>query len=97
MTYVFSGIFLLLIIYVIKFIGYDAKSVISNTYNKRTDLLAEDVIRGDILTADGKIIATTIVEEDGEEVRSYPYGKLYAHVGGYLSNGKSGLELYANY
>ena len=97
LTYVFSGIFLLLILYVIKFIGYDAKSVISNTYNKRTDLLAEDVIRGDILTSDGKIIATTMVEEDGEEIRSYPYGRLYAHVGGYLTNGKSGLELYANY
>ena len=97
LTYVFSGIFLLLIVYIIKFIGFDAKSVIANTYNKRTDLLAEDVIRGDLLTSDGKIIATTIVEEDGEEVRNYPYGNLYAHVGGYLENGKSGLELYANY
>ena len=81
----------------VKFIGYDAKSVISNTYNKRTDLLAEDVIRGDILTSDEKIIATTLVGEDGQELRSYPYGSLYAHVGGYLANGKSGLELYSNY
>ena len=97
MTYVFSGVFLLLIIYMVKFIGYDAKSVISNTYNKRTDLLAEDVIRGDILTSDEKIIATTLVGEDGQELRSYPYGSLYAHVGGYLANGKSGLELYSNY
>ena len=96
-TYVFSGVFLLLIIYMVKFIGYDAKSVISNTYNKRTDLLAEDVIRGDILTSDEKIIATTLVGEDGQELRSYPYGSLYAHVGGYLANGKSGLELYSNY
>lgn len=97
MTYVFSGIFLLLILYMIKFIGIDAKSAIANTYNKRTDLLAEDVVRGDILTSDGEIIATTLVKEDGTELRQYPSGALYAHVGGYLANGKSGLELYGNY
>ena len=95
-TYLFLGFFLLVIIHIIRFIAFDAKSVISNTYNKRTDLLAEQVVRGDILTSDGKRIATTVIE-DGKEVRSYPYGTLYAHVGGYLPNGKAGLELYANY
>ena len=30
--------------------------------------------------------------EDGSEMRTYPYGEVFAHVVGYDVNGKSGLE-----
>ena len=35
--------------------------------------------------------------EDGTEERSYPYSNIFAHVVGYDTNGKSGLESEANF
>lgn len=70
---------------------------ISSTYNGLQDLYAAHVVRGDILSADGEILATTDVAENGDETRIYPYGKLFSHVVGYGVNGKAGLEKQENY
>lgn len=51
--------------------------------------------RGQILTADGQIIAESIeVDEDFDLLRVYPQGDLYAHTAGFfsLNFGASGLE-----
>lgn len=49
------------------------------------------------MSSDGEVLAQTNVSEDGTEERSYPYNNVFAHVVGYDSNGKSGLESEANF
>ena len=66
--------------------------MLSNPYNRTQDLLAERVERGKIVSSDGEVLAETLVNKDGEEVRSYPYDNLFAHVVGHFDNGKTGLE-----
>ena len=96
-AYVFLGIFVCMIGYFIYFQTMVSSDVITSPYNKRQDTFADRVVRGNIVTADGEIIATTSVAADGSETRVYPYNDLFAHVAGYASHGKSGLELQANY
>ena len=66
----------------------------NNVYNtKRQDLLAAQTIRGDILSADGEVLATTDIDTDE---RRYPFDKIFAHAIGYASNGRMGIEQSAN-
>lgn len=91
-------IFAALIGYILIFLAGDNSSLLSNPYNaKRQDLLAERVSRGEILSADGKVIARTIIEDNGDENRYYPYGSMYAHAVGYVAKGKTGIEQTYNY
>ncbi len=71
--------------------------VINNPYNSRQDALAERIVRGEIQASDGSVLAETIVASDGTESRHYPYGRQFAHVVGYSSMGKTGLESLANF
>ena len=96
-TYFFLAVFVIMIVYFVKFLIVDGDEVINNPYNKRGKILANSVVRGNILSSDGKILAKTIVNEDGSETRSYPYGSMFAHVVGYSTYGQTGLELQANY
>lgn len=97
MTYAFALVFLAMIGYVIYFMAVDSRTVIANSANKRQDSFADKVVRGKILTGDGKVIAETKVSENGDETRKYPYGSLFSHAVGYTQYGKSGLELEGNY
>lgn len=96
-AYVFLGIFVCMIGYFIYFQTMVSSDVITSPYNKRQDTFADRVVRGNIVTADGEIIATTNIGADGSETRVYPYNDLFAHVAGYASHGKAGVELQANY
>lgn len=96
-AYIFVGVFVCMIGYFIYFQTVVSSNVITSPYNKRQDTFADRVIRGNIETGDGMVIATTQVAEDGTETRVYPYQDLFAHAVGYASNGKSGVELLANY
>ena len=86
-----------MISYFIYFQMVKSESVINSSYNSRLDLYAEHVIRGDITTADGTVLAKTTVNDDGSETREYPYGRMFAHVVGYTNNGKGGLESQYNF
>ena len=97
MAYAFLGIFLCLIGYFVYFQAVESSNVITSPYNKRQDTFADRVVRGELLTNDGTVIATTEVAADGTETRVYPHGDLFAHAVGYASHGKSGMELLANY
>ena len=86
------------------FVGYfvwfqveESGQVINNTYNGRIETLEESTIRGQILASDGTILAETVVDEDGNETRYYPYGEMLAHTTGYIGRGKTGVESLANY
>lgn len=96
-SYGFAALFILLIGYIVYFNVYLKDDVLKSSYNKRQDSKAEYVVRGSIESADGNILARTDVDGDGNESRVYPYGRLFAHVVGYVNNGKSGLESEENY
>lgn len=96
-SYIFLGIFVCMIGHFIYFQVAVSSNVITSPYNKRQDTFADRVIRGDIVTGDGVVIATTEVAQDGTETRVYPYAGLFAHAVGYASMGKTGIELLANY
>ena len=96
-TYVIVFLFLCMIGYEGFFLSQKRDEIINNTYNSRLDSFADRVIRGDILSSDGQILAQTQQQEDGTELRSYPYGDLFAHVIGYSSMGKTGLEAQGNF
>lgn len=74
-----------------------SKDIINSPYNVRLDSMADRVVRGEIQDRNGNVLAKTEVAEDGTEQRVYPYGCLYAHIVGYDSHGKSGLESTENF
>ncbi|MBO8462674.1 MAG: hypothetical protein IAC13_01940, partial [Firmicutes bacterium] len=81
-AYLFAGLFLGLMIYIGYFVEIDSKDVITNPRNQRQDMLAKSVVRGNIESIDGEVLAKTEVDEDGNETRVYPFEHLYAHVVG---------------
>ena len=96
-TYIFIGLFVMLLANFSYFLFVDSKTVINNTYNKRQDLLAERVIRGQILGNDGEVLAQTIEDDEGNSKRVYPYKDLFVHVVGRFDKGKTGIELSENF
>ena len=96
-SYIFVGIFMMMIGYFIYFNAVKAKDIINSPYNTRQELFEERVIRGNIYSSSGDILARTEVYEDGTENRIYPYGSMFAHVVGYSSQGRKGIESLENY
>ena len=92
----FSFLFLGMISYYIFFIYTGSREMINNSYNQRQQLLTRKNIRGNILSSDGHVLAETITFEDGTEQRHYPFGKLFSHVVGFSTRGKTGIEAEAN-
>lgn len=90
--YIFVGLLLLMMGYYSYFIIAKSNEVINSPYNKRQEVLAQRIIRGEILSADGQILARTLTDEEGNETREYPYGDVFAHVVGRVSKGTSGIE-----
>ena len=83
--------------YMVHFNAVRSKEIINSPYNVRLDSMADRVVRGKILDRNGKVLAETEVNDDGKEKRIYPYGELFAHVVGYDSKGKSGIESTQNF
>lgn len=97
MSYIFVVLFLFLMGYFLYFVIVQGPQVITSPYNKRQNSEAEKVERGMILSANGKVLAQTVVGDNGEETREYPYENMFAHVVGYDIQGKFGLESSASY
>jgi peptidoglycan glycosyltransferase len=76
---------------------FESETFINNPYNSLQNLFSEYVVRGDIASADGYVLATTVVDDEGNEKRVYPYKDLFAHAVGYTAKGKTGLENQANF
>ena len=90
--YIFLVMIVLMMGYFSYFLIARSNEVINSTYNKRQEVLAEVVVRGEIRSSDGEVLAKTIVEKDGKEKRKYPFGEVYAHVVGRVSKGQTGIE-----
>ena len=95
--YLFLGLFLAMMVYFVYIQVYKSEAFINSPYNSLQDLFSEHVVRGDILSADGEVLATTKVNDDGTEHRDYPYGRMFSHAVGYAVNGKAGLENQENF
>ena len=89
------ALFLCMMGYFVYFQVARSKEVLASPYNERQDLYAEHVSRGMILSSDGEVLAQTVETEDGS-YREYPYGSVFAHVVGYDTHGKSGIETSEN-
>ncbi len=96
-TCIFLAVFVGMIGYLVYFQLVEAGNIINNPYNKRQEVLAKKVLRGQILASDGSVLATSVIDTDGNEIRYYPYGRLMCHTLGYVGNGGSGLENSAAY
>lgn len=91
---VFAGLFVAISGYLVHYVYFDSPQVINNSYNaKRQEIVAAKTVRGDILSADGQVLATTLANT---EERYYPYGEVFAHAIGYASHGRMGVEQSAN-
>lgn len=95
-TYGFVGLFLLMIGYLTYFTATSRQELLNNSYNSRQELLLAENYRGAIYAADGQVLAQTLVLEEGEK-RIYPFEKLFSHIVGYSTRGKTGIEAQANY
>ncbi len=96
-TYVMLLLFTGMIGYFIYFDAVTSKEVINNAHNSRLAKMAESVERGDILSADGEVLAESVDDGNGNYYRYYPYGCTFAHVVGTSEINKSGIELSADY
>ncbi len=96
-TYTFLLLFLGMMIYFAYFQFVRSEDFINSPYNTRQDTFSARIVRGDILSADGKILAETVTDGEGNETRNYPYGSMYAHAVGYSVNGKAGIESQMNF
>lgn len=91
-VYIFVGLFVLMMGYFAYFLLVRSDGVINSAYNLRHDVLAKRVVRGKILSADGRVLAETITDDDENEIRSYPYDHMYAHLVGRVLRGRTGIE-----
>ena len=62
------------------------QEMINNSYNSRQEMLINQNTRGTIYANDGQVLAQTVVDEDGEERREYPFANKFSHVVGYAAN-----------
>ena len=95
--YMFLAVYIAMILYFIYFLGWKSKDFIHNDYNGLWTVFEDDVQRGDIITSDGYVIAETVINENQEEIRNYPFCGMFAHVTGYSQRGRTGLERQLNF
>ncbi|MDO5551569.1 MAG: penicillin-binding protein 2, partial [Lachnospiraceae bacterium] len=89
--------FLGLILYFGYFLQITSEEVINNSYNARLDRFSDRIVRGNIVSSDGQVLAETHIGDNGDEIRVYPFGTLFAHVVGHSTKGKTGLESLGNF
>lgn len=86
------AVFVGMLIYFLTFEISGKSEVITNPLNNRTQNMEQTVFKGDVISSDNVVIATTQNAEDGTEYRLYPFGSLFAHTLGYTPMGGAGLE-----
>lgn len=96
-TWFFTFLFLGMIGYITYYSATHKQELINNSYNGRQQMLLAQNRRGSIFSADGEILAKTVEDENGNEIREYPYQNLFSHIVGYSVNGRMGIESLANY
>lgn len=93
----FGLLFAALIGYLGYFVATSEQEMVNNSYNSRQEILLSRNYRGAIYSRDGEVLAETQLDQDQNESRVYPYGRLFAHAVGYSTKGRTGVESLANY
>ncbi len=83
--------------YITYYAATHRQELINNSYNGRQQMLIAQNTRGKILSSEGEVLAQTVEDDQGKEIRQYPYRNLFSHVVGYATNGRMGVEAQANY
>jgi len=95
------GFFLILFAVLIGYLGYftatSEQEMINNSYNSRQEILLSQNYRGTIYSRDGEVLAESVLDEEQNETRVYPYENLFSHIVGYSTKGRMGVEALANY
>lgn len=93
----FGLLFAAMIGYLGYFVATSEQEMVNNSYNSRQEILLSRNYRGAIYSRDGEVLAQTRLDENQNESRVYPYGRLFAHAVGYSTKGRTGVESLANY
>lgn len=97
MSLLFSGVMIGMLVFLGQFTATNEQEMINNSYNSRQQILLSRNYRGKILAAGGEVLAETVLDEQQNEKRNYPYKDLFSHIVGYSSQGRMGVESLANY
>ncbi|GHU54973.1 penicillin-binding protein [Clostridia bacterium] len=89
--YFICVLFSLLIVRLVKFVYFDSSTLVNNTYNRRLSSFDAHILRGDILDANGEVLATTELD-GGVSTRVYPYKSKFAHIVGFSGYTQQGVE-----
>ncbi len=89
--------FFLLLGYIGKLVLVDRTTISTNSYNTRLRYVDHTIRRGDIVDIDGEVLATSVLQGDGTYAREYPRARMAAHITGYSSVGKTGVEAAENF
>ncbi|MBI2692075.1 MAG: hypothetical protein HYX29_09060 [Solirubrobacterales bacterium] len=89
-------LFALMVFYTARWTVFEARSLNQNALNKIPAQKNAKKPRGAILARSGRVVARSVKQPDGEYVRRYPQGELFAHPVGYsfAFYGQSSLEKY---
>lgn len=93
----FSALFLCMAVYLVHFVATSEQDMINNSYNSRQEILLSRNYRGSIYSRDGEVLAQTVLDENQNETRVYPFSNLFSHIVGYSTQGRMGVEALANY
>lgn len=91
------ALFVSMILYMCIYAATHEQNLFTNDYNSREEILLDKNVRGNIYSADGQVLATTKIGDDGSEIRQYPFGRLFSHIVGYAAEGGSGIEIQYDY
>lgn len=91
-------LFAVLVVFTSRWTVFEASSLRNNGLNRRALLEQQRIHRGEILAADGTVLARSVPRAEGTWERTYPRGGLFAHALGYYFTtlGSTGLERYRN-
>lgn len=90
-------IFFLILAAMAKLVIFDRQEISSSPYNPRLNYADSSVKRGSIKDSNGEILAESIENSDGTYTRKYNRSRMAAHITGYSSKGKTGIEAAENF
>ena len=95
--WIYTMLFVVLVGYLCKVSLADSKNYITNSFNPRLNKVSEYIKRGDILDANGQVLAYSQKDENGIYHRYYNESNVFSNITGYTSKGKTGVEAKYNF